>query len=115
MCPCTQSGAWSGATPRPRHSAWSGSGARRVLLLIRSDANAARRDVLPVQDDAVDQSVVRRLLRAHEVVALHVRVDPFDRLPGVVGEDLLHAPLEGKDLAGPDLDVGGLPFEARRA
>src|SRR6266498_4458444 len=48
----------------------------------------------------------------HEVVALHVIGDLLERLPAVLGDDLLHAPLERDRLAGVDLDVACLPLEA---
>src|SRR4029077_18584424 len=86
--PCTRSGAWWVANPR-RRPELRGFADRVVGRRGRRDADTARRRLLPVEDDAVDQAVVRGLLRAHEVVALDVRVDPLDRLPGVVGQDLL--------------------------
>src|SRR6266571_7976161 len=69
---------------------------------------------LPVGDHIVDDSVLLGLLGIHEVVALHVLGDLLHRLPGVVGDDLLEAPLEADDLARLDLDIGPLPLEAAR-
>src|SRR5512133_1680218 len=63
-------------------------------------------------EHGVDQPVVLRLVRRHEVVALRVGVHLVDRSPGVARHQLLHPALEREDLAGPDLDVGGLALEA---
>ena len=65
-------------------------------------------------DDLVDQPVASGLLGGHEVVALGVVVDLLRAAPRVLRQHLLHPPLQGQDLAGPDLDVGGLALEARR-
>ena len=62
----------------------------------------------PVGDDVVDDSVVLRFGRAHEVVALRVAPDLVDLLTGVVGDDLVQALAEVEDFACVDLDVGGL-------
>src|SRR5205085_96333 len=64
-----------------------------------------------MDDDVVDDAVLLRLLRAHEVVALHVLRDAVERLVRVVGDDLLHPALERDHLARLDLDVGALPLE----
>src|SRR5215218_2141292 len=66
----------------------------------------------PVRDHVVDDAVLLRFLCGHEVVALHVPGDLLERLPGVLGDDLLHAPLERDRLAGMDLDVACLPLQA---
>ena len=67
-----------------------------------------------MRDDSVDDPVLARFFRRHEVVALHVLRDPLERLTGVLGDDLFQAPLDVDHLARLDLDVGGLPFEATR-
>src|SRR3954463_1968956 len=59
----------------------------------------------PVDDHVVDDAVVLRFLCRHEVVAIHVARDLLEVLTGVVGHDLLEAPLERDRLAGMDLDV----------
>src|ERR1035437_10171433 len=63
---------------------------------------------------AVDQSVLERLFRGHEVVALHVLGDLLPLLPGMRREDLLEPALDVDYLARLDLDVGSLALEAAR-
>ena len=65
-------------------------------------------------DDPVDEPVLDGLVGLEEAVALHVAVDLLLGLPGVVGVDLVGALADVEDLAGVDLDVGGLALEARR-
>src|SRR3954453_21225664 len=62
----------------------------------------------PVDDHAVDDAVVLRLVGRHEVVAIHVAGDLLEVLSGVVGHDLLELALERDRLASVDLDVGRL-------
>lgn len=50
------------------------------------------------RDDLVDHAVVAGLLGPEDEVALRVRVDPLDRLPGVLGQDLLDAAALAGDL-----------------
>jgi len=64
------------------------------------------------RDDLVHHAVVTGLLGTEDEVALGVRVDPLDRLAGVLGHDLLHATTLAGDLGGVDLDVGRLPLDA---
>jgi hypothetical protein len=61
------------------------------------------------REHLVDEPVLHRFLCGHEVVALHVLGDVLERLPGVLGDDLLHPPLERDRLPGLDLDVARLP------
>jgi hypothetical protein len=42
-------------------------------------------EISVMRDHSVDDPVLARFVRCHEVVALHVLRDPFERLPGVVG------------------------------
>ena len=65
-----------------------------------------------VLDHAVDDLVLLRLLRAHEVVPLGVLGDLVERLAGVLGDDLVEALADVDDLLGVDLDVRGLSGEA---
>src|SRR5256885_454627 len=65
-----------------------------------------------MDDHAVDDAVVLRFLRSHEVIALHVLRDFLHRLSRVLRHDLLESALEGDRLPGVDLDVGRLPLEA---
>src|SRR3954449_5857383 len=73
-----------------------------------------RRNRLPVLNDAVDDLVLLRLLRAHEVVALGVLRDLLQRLTGVLGDDLVEPLADVDDLLGVDLDVRRLTGEAAR-
>ena len=62
-------------------------------------------------DDAVDEPVVDRLLRAEEAVALHVVVDALDRLAGVVRVELVDLTAKAQDLLPParssePIDIG---------
>src|SRR5437016_14370511 len=66
---------------------------------------------LVLRDHAVDDSVLLRLLGAHEVVALGVARDLLHRLPGVVGDDLVEPLANVEDLACVALDVGRLTLE----
>jgi len=68
----------------------------------------------PPVDHLVDQPVLERLARRHEVVALGVAGDLLERLSGLLGQDLFEAALHLDRLAGPDLDVRCLAAEARR-
>src|SRR5262245_57930090 len=47
------------------------------------------RSQLPVGDDLVDHAVVLGLLAAHDEVAVGVLRDTVERLPGVMGKDLV--------------------------
>src|SRR3954470_3501074 len=62
--------------------------------------------------DAVDQAELLRLLGREEAVALERVADLCDRLAGVLGVDLLHAPAERDRLPRVDLDVGALALVA---
>src|SRR5450759_782819 len=73
-----------------------------------------RRRVGAVRQYAVDQSVLERLFRGHEVVALHVLGDLLHLLTGVRREDLLEPALDVDYFARLNLDVGSLALEAAR-
>src|SRR3546814_4782563 len=63
-------------------------------------------------DHLVNQTEGLRLLARHEIVPLHALLDLVHRAAGVLDVDLVQ-PLAGPDdLAGVDLDVGGLALEA---
>ena len=64
--------------------------------------------------DLVDEPVLARLLGGEEAVALHVGAHLLGAAAGVVGVDLVDPGAQVQNLAGVDLDVGGLPFEAGR-
>src|SRR3954451_20298588 len=68
---------------------------------------------LVLGDHPIDDAVLRRLFRAHEVIALGIAPDLVVFLPGVVGDDAVEALADVDDLLGVDLDVGGLTLEAR--
>src|ERR1022692_1059499 len=63
---------------------------------------------------AVDQTVLKCLLSGEEAVALHVFADLLLGETCVFGVDLIEALAHVEDLAGVDLDVGRLTFEACR-
>ena len=91
----------------------TGSAADAASGQLDADAKPARGGERALLDHPVDEPVLDRLLGAEEAVALHVLVQLLDGLPGVAGVDLLGAPAQLEHLAGVDLDVGGLPLEAR--
>src|SRR6185312_10054108 len=82
----------------------------------RAGSHATRPSIpgLVVLDDPVDEPVLDGLVGLEEAVALHVAVNLLLGLPGVVGVDLVGALADVEDLAGVDLDVGGLTLEPRR-
>ena len=65
-------------------------------------------------DDPVHKPVGDGVLGREEAVALHVRVDTFDRLAGVLGVQLIDASAQRQNLLGVDLDIGRLPLVAPR-
>ena len=69
------------------------------------------RDKFFLPADAVDEAVLGGLVGLEEAVALHVVMDLLDRLPGVLGVDLVDAPAGLDDLLRVDLDVGRLALE----
>src|SRR5829696_321767 len=85
------------------------TGVATTATTSRARARAARTST--VLDDAVDDLVLLRLLRAHEVVALGVLRDLVQRLPSVLGDDLVEPAPDVDDLLGMDLDVGRLAGE----
>src|ERR1035438_2975497 len=66
-----------------------------------------------LRDHAIDDAVLGRFRRAHEVIAFGVRLDLLDGLAGVQRDDLVEAAAHVDDLPRMDLDVGRLPLEAR--
>src|SRR5918994_6543953 len=85
---------------------------RRRRLRESSPDFSGNASLEPVRDHVVDDAVLLRFLCGHEVVAPHVLGHLLERLPGVLGNDLLHARLERDRLAGMDLDVACLPLQA---
>ena len=61
-----------------------------------------------LDDDVVDHAVLQRLLGGEPAVPLGVGRDLLDRLTGVEGDQLGHAPLRVRELLGLDGDVGRL-------
>src|SRR5690606_12088528 len=49
---------------------------------------------------------------AHEIVPVGILLQALQRLAGVVGQQLVEAPLDLEDLAGVNLDIRGLALEA---
>src|SRR4051794_17420581 len=95
---------------------WTTASSATALGTTRTAPSPIRRRTkrLPMLDHAVDDFVLLRLFRAHEVVALGVLRDLLQRLPGVLGDDLVEALADVNDLLGVDLDVGRLSGEAAR-
>src|SRR3954468_17884020 len=67
---------------------------------------------LPAAQRLVPVAVLSRVFGTHEKVALRVPADRVDRLAGVLGEDLVQAASQVKNLLRVYLDVGGLALEA---
>src|SRR5690348_8870332 len=67
-----------------------------------------------LRDDAVDDSVVLRLLGTHEVVALCVLAHRVQILPRVVRNDLIKTSADVDDLFSVDLDIRRLSLKSRR-
>jgi hypothetical protein len=84
---------------------------RRRLCGARWVGARPARETSMMRDHSVDDPVLARLVRRHEVVALHVLRDPLERLARVLGDDLFQAPLDADYFARLDLDIGCLPFE----
>ena len=89
-----------------------------VVLLARhkpsSSLRRRRRLRSPVlgAEDFVDEAVVLGGVGVHEEVAVSVADDVLDGLAGVLGEDLADQLVLAEDLAGVDLDIGGLAADA---
>src|SRR5512137_1219552 len=54
----------------------------------------------PLLDHRVDEPVLARLLTGHVVVAVGVSLDSFDRLIGVMGQDLIELLFQAQDFPG---------------
>src|SRR5690349_15060913 len=65
-------------------------------------------------DDAADQSVPHRRLRAEPEIAVGVLFDPLERLADLPGEDPVQPVAHSQDLAGLDIDVAGRSARATR-
>src|SRR5918998_1174993 len=72
-------------------------------------------ETLVVSDDVVDDTVLDPLFGTHYVVAIGVVLDLVVILPGVLGQDLVEAPLGHDELLGVDLHVGSLAREPANA
>ena len=83
-----------------------------IGVQLDAPASTSKRNPSVLRDDAVDDSVVLCLFRAHEVIALGVLADLVQILASVVRDDLVETPADVDDLLGVDLDVGGLTLEA---
>src|SRR4029077_15992735 len=88
--------------------------ARAVVRRGRRPADLAQR-IPGVGVHRVDDAIVPRLLGRHEIVPVRVAPDLFDRLAGVVGEDLMEPLVEGFQLLDLDEHVGRVATEAARA
>ena len=65
-----------------------------------------------LRDHPIDDSVLLRLFRAHEVIALGVVANLLEVLPGVLGDDLVEAPADVDDLVRMYFNIGRLPLKA---
>src|SRR6476660_3580798 len=81
---------------------WRSAGTTPPGVLPRRQGNAS---LEAAREHLVDEAVLLRLLGGHEVVALHVLGNLLELLPAVLGDDLLHLPLDRDRLPGLDLDV----------
>src|SRR4029077_9027662 len=63
-------------------------------------------------DHFVNESVLDRLRRRHEVVAVGVFLDLLDVLAGMMREDLVQDLAQAQRFAGVNLDIARLSFEA---
>lgn len=71
-------------------------------------ANVGSLRLVSLVEDFIDEAVFEGLFCRHEVVALGVLGDDFDRLAGVLGEDAVQAFSRAQDVLGNDLDLGRL-------
>src|SRR5688572_16218183 len=62
----------------------------------------------PFPDDVIDNPVFLPLVRRHDVVPFGILLDPLERLPGVVHQDLVQPLAHAQDFPGMDVDVGRL-------
>src|SRR4029434_8026794 len=85
---------------RPRHPSSPCTPKSPRLLVLRR---------IPAGDHGVDDAVILRLLRRHEVVAIGIAADFLEILLCVVGEDLFQTSLQVQSLPCADFDVCGLP------
>src|SRR5262249_1644356 len=102
------------SAPDASSNATSASPAIAIPTVRRLIAPPPGTEALSRVDHPIDELVLLRLLGAHEVVALRVLGDLLQRLPGVLGDDLVESPAHVDDLLGVDLDVGRLALEAAR-
>src|SRR5215470_6373942 len=65
---------------------------------------------LPAGDDLIHDTILLRLGRIHDEVAVGVGRDLLHGLLRVEGEEVVQAVLDPQDLLGLDGDVGGLPL-----
>src|SRR5690242_8145950 len=63
---------------------------------------------IAVLDDSVNQSILNCALGFENVVAVYVLRYAFDRLAGVLGQELVEIFAHSQDLSGVDIDIGGL-------
>src|SRR5512139_3903813 len=63
-------------------------------------------------DHVVDDTVLFGLLGRHDVVPLRVVLDPLERLPGMLHEDLVEPFPHPDQLLRGDVDVGRLPGQS---
>src|SRR5664280_1015068 len=84
------------------YGGWSGKGA------------TATRGLAGMGIDVVDEAVGHGLLGGEPTVAVGVRLDLFEGLTGVLGDELSHLLLDVQHLLSLDLDVRGRAADAAR-
>src|SRR5215203_770833 len=93
---------------RARFTACGAPFARNFSVLPAARRHPLRRTA----DDPVYDPVLDGLLGSQYVVAIGVALNLLERLAGVVGQDLVHAPLGLDHLPGVYLYIGDLPAQA---
>src|SRR5713226_1758611 len=84
----------------------------RSRLVLRSrSGRRARRPSLLFDHHFVYETVLLCLTCAHEMVAICILLDPVERLPGVLHDDLIQLRLQAQDFLRVQLDVARLPAE----
>src|SRR3989440_5436761 len=71
--------------------------------------NLARCSIL-VRENFVNQTILNRLLRSQEVVAVSILLDALTRLTGVTSQNVIDAAAQAQDLTGRDFDIRRLSF-----
>src|SRR3954447_21179508 len=68
--------------------------------------------LLALSNDLINKTVFHSLVCLEDVVAVGILIDLFDRLSGVIGQDLVELRLHPHDVPRMDVDLNGLAAEA---